>query len=128
MRKEEGAILLAHGSRSRHVEEGLEEIASQVREGLGGGRVILAFLQFNRPNLSEAIDQAVAEGLARLIVVPFFLASGIHVRKDIPEELEQARLRHPGVEILLSRPLLPDRRIAAILLDRIREASSPEGV
>ena len=121
MERGEGVILLAHGSKNTEAEEELEEIAAQVKEGLGGGEVILAFLQFNHPNLSEAIDQAVAEGMKRIVVVPFFLVAGVHVRKDIPEEIEQARLRHPVVQILLSRPLLPDPRIAEILLDRIKE-------
>lgn len=122
MRREEGVILLAHGSRNTEADKELQETALQVQDGLSRARVILAFLQFKPPNLSEAIDQAVAEGMERIIVLPFFLASGIHVSKDIPEELEQARLRHPGVQILLSRPLLPDPRIAAILLNRIKEA------
>jgi len=122
MNQEEGVILLAHGSQSPRAEEGLQEIASQVKEGLGGARVILGFFQFNRPNLPEAIAGAVAEGMKKIVVVPFFLAHGVHVRKDIPAELDQARVRYPGVEILLSRPLLPDPRIAEILLDRIWEA------
>ena len=122
MNKEEGVILLAHGSQSFRAEEGLQEIASQVREGLGGARVLLAFLQANHPSLPEAIAGAVAEGTKKIVVVPFFLAPGVHVRKDIPAELDQARAKYPGVEILFSRPLLPDARIAEILLDRIWEA------
>lgn len=124
MERGEGVILLAHGSKNTEAEEELEEIAAQVKEGLGGGEVILAFLQFNHPNLSEAIDQAVAEGMKRIVVVPFFLVAGVHVRKDIPDEIEQARQRHPGVEILFARPLLPDPRIAEIVVERIRQANS----
>jgi sirohydrochlorin ferrochelatase len=124
MRKGEGAILLAHGSKNSEAQEELEEIAIQVRKELGEGRVILAFLQFNHPNLPEAIAGAAAEGLTRIVVVPFFLAPGVHVRKDIPAELDQARVEYPGVEILLARPLLPDPRMGRILLDRIREAPS----
>jgi sirohydrochlorin ferrochelatase len=127
MKEEEGVILLAHGSRIAEAGEELEGIAAQVQEGLRGGRVLLAFLQFNHPNLSEAIDQAVAEGMKRIVVVPFFLAAGVHVSKDIPEEIEQARMRHSGVETLLSHPLLPDPRIAEILLDRIRESRLQDG-
>ena len=124
MERGEGVILLAHGSKNTEAEEGLQEIASQVQEGLRGGRVLLAFLQFKHPNLSEAIDQAVAEGMKRIVVVPFFLVAGVHVRKDIPDEIEQARQRHPGVEILFARPLLPDPRIAEIVVERIRQANS----
>jgi sirohydrochlorin ferrochelatase len=50
----------------------------------------------------------------------------VHVSKDIPEEIEQARLRHPGVEILLARPLLPDPRIAEIVVERIREVPTEQ--
>jgi len=128
MHKEEGVILLAHGSQSPRAEEGLQEIASQVKERLGGSQVILAFLQFNRPNLPEAIASAVAEGMKKIVVVPFFLAPGVHVRKDIPGELDHARAKYPGVEILFSRPLLPDARIAEILLDRIWEALIAENL
>jgi len=126
MKTEEAVILLAHGSQSSGAGEGVQEVASQVRERLGGSRVILAFLQFNHPNLAEAIEQAVAEGMKRIVVVPFFLASGAHVREDIPEGLKQARLKNPGAEILLSPPLLPDPRIAEILVDRVGEALTKE--
>jgi sirohydrochlorin ferrochelatase len=128
MRREEGVILLAHGSQSPRAEEGLQGVASQVEEGLGGTGVILAFLQFNHPNLPEAIAGAVAEGKKKIVVVPFFLTPGVHVRKDIPTELDRARAKHPGVEILLSRPLLPDPRIAQILLDRIGESLFAESL
>jgi len=126
MNKEEGVILLAHGSQSFRAEEGLQEIASQVRERLGGARVLLAFLQAHHPSLPDAIAGAVAEGMKKIVVVPFFLAPGLHVRKDIPAELDQARVKYPGVEILLSRPLLPDPRIREILLDRIWEVLMAE--
>ena len=122
MKTTEMVILLAHGSQSSQAGEDLEEVASQVREGLGGRRVILAFLQFNHPSLAEAIDQAVAEGGKRIVVVPFFLVSGRHVRGDVPAGMKQAKARNPRVEILLSRPLLPDPRIAEIVVDRIGEA------
>ena len=128
MNKKEGVILLAHGSQSPRAEEGLQEIASQVKERLGGTRVILAFFQFNHPNLLEAMAGAVAEGMKKIVVVPFFLAPGVHVRKDIPAELDHARVKYPGVEILLSRPLLPDPRIAEILLDRIWESLIAESL
>ena len=95
MKTEEAVILLAHGSQSSGAGEGVQEVASQVRDRLGGSRVILAFLQFNHPNPTEAIEQAVAEGMKRIVVVPFFLASGAHVREDIPEGLSR-----PGSRIL----------------------------
>jgi len=118
----EGVIILAHGSRGARAEETLKETASRVRSSLGGTSVILAFLQFNRPSLAEAIAAAAGEGLDQVIVVPFFLAPGVHVEQDIPRELEEARRKHPGMRILYARSLGADPRIAEILVDRVAKA------
>ena len=123
----EGIIVLAHGSQGPRAVETLRETASQVRSSLGGAWVILAFLQFNHPSLAEAIAAAAGEGLDQVIVVPFFLAPGVHVEQDIPRELEEARGRHPGMRILYARALGADPRIAEILLDRVAEARRGQG-
>lgn len=124
----EGVIILAHGSQGPRAEETLKETASQVREALEGVWVILTFLQFNRPTLAEGIASAAAEGLGRIIVVPFFLAPGIHVERDIPQELEAVREKYPGMDIRYARALGADSRIAEILLDRIAEARNERAV
>ena len=51
------------------------------------------------PGIGEAIDSAVAAGATEVSVLPCFLHPGNHVMKDIPAIVEEASVRHAGVEI-----------------------------
>ncbi|MEW6489404.1 MAG: CbiX/SirB N-terminal domain-containing protein, partial [Thermodesulfobacteriota bacterium] len=90
-------ILLGHGSRLPEANAALDGVARQVAALLGETRVEVAFLQMAQPGLAAAADRGAAAGARTVVIVPFFLFPGAHVRDDIPHELEQLRLRHPGV-------------------------------
>ena len=59
----------------------------------------LAFLESMTPTFAQTIDEMVANGTKHINVVPVFLAVGSHVRKDLPNLLETARQRHPGLTL-----------------------------
>jgi sirohydrochlorin ferrochelatase len=61
--------------------------------------VELAFLELMQPDLPTVVAQQVAAGSRRVTVIPVFLGQGGHVRRDLPELLEQLRQAHPGVEV-----------------------------
>jgi sirohydrochlorin ferrochelatase len=52
---------------------------------------------------------------------------GAHVLQDLPEEIEEARQRHPGVEMMMGRPLGVHRKLAEIVAERITEALAGKG-
>jgi len=62
-------------------------------------RVDHAFLQFAEPTFAEALERCVAAGATRVVVLPFLLSPGSHVDQDIPALVEEARRRHPALEI-----------------------------
>jgi sirohydrochlorin cobaltochelatase len=62
----------------------------------------LAFLEYTTPTLEQAIDDMVSAGVTQITVVPVFLAVGSHVRKDLPNLLEAARLKHPDLTLQAS--------------------------
>jgi len=98
-------ILFAHGARDPEWARPLERLAAAVKVRDKASDVRLAFLEFMAPTLAEAIDNAVAAGSSELVVVPVFLAQGGHVKRDLPEIIEAARLRHPDASLDL-RPAL----------------------
>ena len=51
------------------------------------------------PTLEQAIDAMVATGIKQIVVVPAFLAVGSHVRKDLPDLLENARAKYPHLTL-----------------------------
>ncbi|MDW7709885.1 MAG: CbiX/SirB N-terminal domain-containing protein [Deferrisomatales bacterium] len=123
MGEEDAAIiLLGHGSRLPEAIEGLGAVARQLADLLGPVRVEVAFLQLRRPGLAEAADRCVAAGFRRVVVLPFFLFPGAHVREEIPRELERLTARHPGVEFRAAEVLGGHPKLAEAAAERAREA------
>ena len=57
----------------------------------------LAFLEFMTPGLLQAGRELAELGCAQVQVVPLFLGTGGHVRKDLPLLIDQLRQAHPDV-------------------------------
>jgi len=112
-------ILLGHGSRASEGNTALADIAGIVND-IGGVEVIPAYLQFCSPSLSESLKKAAADGAEKIVVVPYFLYSGNHVTQDIPEELETLKREHPEVEIVMTDNLGAHRKLAEIVIERIK--------
>ena len=64
----------------------------------------------------------VAERCSRVVrVLPYFLLTGNHVKKDIPRIVREARRFHRGrARVVLCPYLGYDERIAAVAADRLR--------
>jgi sirohydrochlorin ferrochelatase len=117
-------ILLGHGSRLAEANEGLLSVAARVAELVDANLVEVAFLQLAQPGLREAADRCVGAGANRVVVVPFFLFPGAHVRDDIPSEVTRLRARHPGVSFSVAAVLGDHPKLAEAAADRAREALS----
>ena len=63
------------------------------------------FLELMHPSFDEAVDNLVARGATAIVVVPVFMAAGMHVSKDLPQLAAQAMDRHANLEIALAPPV-----------------------
>ena len=115
-------LLLGHGSRAAGANDTLSAIASLVKAETGAALVEVAFLPPHTPGIEAGIDRCVALGAARILLSPYFLYAGAHVLQDLPEQVEQARMRHPGLEMILGEPLGVHPKLAEIVRERIDAA------
>ena len=120
-------LLMAHGSRIPEANNAVSEIASMVKEMTGFDIVEISFRENYSPDIQKGIDACVERGAARILLVPYFLYLGAHVLQDLPEEIEEARQRHPGVEMMMGKPLGVHRKLAEIVAERITEALAGKG-
>ncbi|MGZ8176634.1 sirohydrochlorin chelatase [Williamsia sp. SKLECPSW1] len=105
-------VLVAHGTRSAAGVGTVARLADLVADRVGPVRV--AFVDVLGPTPSEVLDEI--DGPA--VLMPAFLASGYHVRVDIPEHV-----RGTGrTDVRVTSALGPDPAIAQVLLARLREA------
>jgi sirohydrochlorin cobaltochelatase len=99
-------LLFAHGSRDPQWAKPFEELAGSLRQ-LIDAPVMLAYLDFMKPTLAEAID-GLAKQASAIRVIPVFLGTGGHVKEDLPRLVQQARGKHPGVSIRID-PTIGDQ-------------------
>jgi sirohydrochlorin ferrochelatase len=64
----------------------------------------------------------VERGARRVVLVPYFLSAGVHVRRDLAAARQRLAGRFPGVEFRLAEPLGPHPLLAQIVVQRAREA------
>jgi len=102
-------ILFAHGARDPEWARPVQAVARRLRERFPDRIIEVAFLEFMSPTLSESVAQVVASEScptdARIHILPFFIAQGGHLRKELPEMLEALRQAHHGRVFNLLPPL-----------------------
>ncbi len=127
-------ILLGHGSRVQQASGDMEKIAAALRERHGYSRVACCNMSRLGPHLPETLQALVAAGATSILVIPYFLHTGVHLRLDIPELLQEEAQKYPGVRIQLGAHLgyddvlieLVNRRIVGSLDARdVRELQLP---
>jgi sirohydrochlorin ferrochelatase len=114
-------LLVDHGSRRAEANAVIEEVAAALRARAPGCIVEVAHLEIAPPSVEAAVDACVAAGATEVVVHPYFLAPGVHTRRDIPERLAASALRHPDVSFRSTEPLGFHDRIVDVVLDRVEE-------
>jgi cobalt/nickel transport system ATP-binding protein len=84
-----------------------------------------SFVSLVHPSTAEALERCRRLGAARVVVVPYFLFTGVLVDRIADQALSWERSR-PGVVVRVGRHLGADGRIARLVLDRYREALAGE--
>jgi sirohydrochlorin ferrochelatase len=118
---EPAIILFAHGSAVEDANEGVRKLARRIQRQGGYAYVRASFLGPGKPELGPAIAEAVARGFRRIVVIPYFLTLGIHLRRDLPRLVAVEKKKHPGLEIQVGRSLEDHPEMASLVLSRIRE-------
>lgn len=96
-----GLILFAHGARDPRWAEPFEAIAAAVRSRAPDVDVRLAFLELMTPDLPTVADAMVADGCTRIDILPLFLGTGGHLRRDLPPLVDAIKARHVSVNVAL---------------------------
>lgn len=116
-------LLIAHGSRSQSANDEIRRLARHVADLDENDyqAVLPAFLEMADPDIPRGIAECVEQGATRIVVVPYFLAGGNHVTRDIPRVIARARSELPQVEIVISRYLGSSDAMANLLLNCSRQ-------
>jgi precorrin-8X/cobalt-precorrin-8 methylmutase len=125
-----GLILIGHGSKLPHNRENLEKIAIILRNRNKFKTVDIAFMVRDTPTVTEAVDIVAEKGVSKIVIVPAFLAPGIHTTEDIPGLIgvkeKEPKLKAKGIELVYGEPIGSDERVAEILEEKALKALGKE--
>ncbi|MDA8195461.1 MAG: sirohydrochlorin chelatase [Thermaerobacter sp.] len=118
----ETIFLIGHGSRDPEGSAEFEEMVRRMAARHAERSVVHGFLEFARPNIPAAVDQAVSRGVRSLLAVPVMLLDAGHAMRDIPGALAAARRRHPDLVIRYGDHLGFHPNMMAGLIKVLRDA------
>ena len=150
--KKTGILLLSHGSRLKDGEEVIKAYKEMYQEEFPEAIVEYGFMEIRKPSISDSIKALTQKAdLEKIIVVPVFVAHGLHTKRDIPKllgiesDFEEEDVHHHqhthhnhehhhhhhhdheqdvvefDGEIILTDPLGVDKRMYEIIKDRVSE-------
>ncbi|MDR3223429.1 MAG: sirohydrochlorin nickelochelatase [Methanobrevibacter sp.] len=83
-----GIILVSHGSRLKYNSEFINELLRMFKDETNY-KVTLGFMELTNPSIPVAINEFLKNNnFKNLIVVPVFIAPGMHTKRDIPKILK----------------------------------------
>ncbi|HMA05350.1 MAG TPA: sirohydrochlorin nickelochelatase [Methanomicrobiales archaeon] len=125
-----GLLLVGHGSSLPYNKQLVEDTARMVSRRDPGYLVKCAFMNLNTPTIGEALEEFKREDVDTVIVVPLFLARGVHINRDIPEVLGLPEGSYRGslqkngssIPLIYADPIGSDPLLAELMLKNAARA------
>jgi sirohydrochlorin ferrochelatase len=115
-------ILLGHGSRAAGAAEDMEKVVARLMDDPQYDMVDICQMSGLGDHFPEVFDRCVGRGATRIVVVPYFLHFGVHLRQDVPGMMMEKALQHPNVKLILGKHLGFDDALVDIVKKRISES------
>lgn len=127
-----GILLVGHGSSLPYGQEVLYKLAEGYRKD-SDYPVEVGFMNIAEPSIATAVDTLKKRQIKKIIIVPAFIAHGIHTKQDIEYVLRLSDEKRPSKihnfdeseridfngEIIYTEPFGADSRIVEILEEKI---------
>jgi sirohydrochlorin ferrochelatase len=116
-KKKTGIVVFGHGSSVASANEAVARVAGEAAAMGGFSLYEVAFLDA-LPSLRSAAEKLMGAGAQRILVVPYFLTLGIHLKRDLPALVAELVAEHQGLEMAVTPPLDGHPGLSRILADR----------
>jgi sirohydrochlorin cobaltochelatase len=119
-RAETAVVVVGRGTTDPDANGDLAKIARLYYEGREHPFVEPAFVSLAPPSVQQALERCRRLGAQRVVVMPWFLFTGILERRIREQAADFAQ--RAGLEVRVARYFGPDEAIAGLVLERYREA------
>ena len=123
-KRKQAVILLGHGSRVTNAGQNMERVAEKLKASYGFKSVEYCFMSRLGPHLPETLEKLVTAGEKDILVIPYFLHSGLHIILDIPEMLQKEVTKYEGIKVSFGENLGYDDMLVTLVAKRVEEAAA----
>ncbi|MEI4830398.1 sirohydrochlorin chelatase [Bacillus sp. FJAT-53711] len=110
-------LYICHGSRLQEACKEATAFVTSCMERVSAPIQQICFLELAPPSIAEGITTCVQKGATEIVIVPIFLLAAVHVKKDIPEELERLQNQYPHVSFSYGNPFGVSRKLVTAVLN-----------
>ena len=114
-------VVVGRGTTDPDANSEVSKLARILEEGLGFGGSFVCYSGTARPLVAEGLERAARFGFQRIVVSPFFLFTGVLVKR-IYTAVDEVGLHRPDIEFLKCDYLGTHRFLADAFLERAEEA------
>ena len=120
-RSESCLLVVGRGTSDPDANSDVAKLARMLQEGLGFGGSYVCYAGMARPLVADGLEQAVRLGFERVVVAPFFLFTGVLVKR-IYAAVDNLLAHHPEIEFLKTDYLGNHELLADAFLERAAES------
>ncbi len=113
-------VVVGRGASDPDANSNVAKVMRLLWEGMGFGWGEVAYSGVTFPLVAPALEHAARLGYRRVIVFPYFLFTGVLVKR-IYDAVDEAAAKHPGIEFLKAPYLNDHPLVVDTFLDRIEE-------
>ncbi len=119
-RKDTLLLVVGRGTNDPDANSNIAKVARMLWEGMGFGWAEIAFSGVAYPLVDQALERVTRLGYKRVTVFPYFLFTGILVKR-IYEWTDQAAAAHPGIEFVKAPYLNDHPLVVDSFIERVGE-------
>jgi sirohydrochlorin cobaltochelatase len=115
-------VVVGRGTNDPDANSNVAKVARFLWEGMGFGWAEVAFSGVAHPRVEPALRRALKLGFARIVVFPYFLFTGVLVKR-IYDETDRVAADHPEIEFLKAPYLNDHPLVLDCFAERVSEAA-----
>jgi sirohydrochlorin cobaltochelatase len=119
-RKDTLLLVVGRGTNDPDANSNIAKVSRMLWEGMGFGWAEIAFSGVAFPLVNQALEHCVKLGFKRIIVFPYFLFTGILVKR-IHDWTDEAAKAHPGIQFIKAPYLNDHPLVIDSFVERVEE-------
>ncbi len=115
-------LLIGHGSSDPNAHDAFVHTATAIKPRYRN--VHYCFLELDSPNIEQGITEAEAKEPQVLLMVPYFLHKGTHIKRDVVNDVKAALEKAQFSNAYMAQHLGVDDRLANLIVERAKEVEN----